>query len=1262
MRAFLKSSEGCFQLKPHATTIGRHEGSDIVLQSAGVADHHAALEFAASDYSFVLQDFNSPHGTFVNGCQVQNAAVEVSPGDILRFGAGGASFELVVDGAAQVSCPPVKHRTAWTGQPQVVAESKPSTPASPPRLPLLQWQHPPSSLGSWAPGGAGHVPHPPQRKRPASARARSVATAVSPDAFGRTSMVRPGSTSVLADSVRGVGAAPSLGTRAVDFLPQEKGEKLLRLEKETGRASGSERESKQKDAVIRELQDEIGAMAKTLAQAAARNEVELTQKLLTFDQELGAKTEEIKALREQIGNLQKGSSQVFSHSLYERDLEIGRLRKASEKLKRDHALAAGLVASLQWEIAGKEQKMQQLKEDVEKMKKENQEKDRQLAVVSAKCSKMKEELKRDLGEREVIACRNRIGELERDLEGLQGEMHKYGAEQESLRTQLAEKAKAEEELKEVRARQALQLQEMGRRERLLRADLERAREQLASFRTHVMRVCSPAAAGDARKAVTEQQVIEKVRQIAEENQRSREQAKCLQEALSCRLSKEEEVSANVEVLEKSLRELQACLRGSCSSESLRGELERLEAVCLDPSVSAIGAAVVEMARVPLSWLEGVERLVASEGMDLRASGKGPLAALGSLLENSRETAQENHMLQAQLERVRESQAALLQEHVKELEAKHEQDVQIKIQQVILEKDRENKEILASAVAKEKDQCKQAVEEGQKKIRDLESHLSSMTEALARKSEEQEVTERKWREAVRELEEAAMREMALQQQVLTRDEQLKSMQEETELERQKLQDEVAEYKEQSKQHSLTIVALEDRLLEAKQQQQTLEEENAALVAKLEEFRGDAHKWTLGARPEVAPASESHCCLREELAAAQSALLSKEAVIAELTKELAETRARMSDLRGELSEEQKVELEQNVRRLKGQERELNVLRENLSRMSSLVEEKDRALKAAAEELRQVRAHCQALKDASRERAEKPVDAPGMPAQAGEASKKEAALDLADLGAKCRGLRHEETIRRQKEGLAELRERMKMLEKRQPRAAVTKGSEPLVLLQKDLPEHIVQKTGLEKESAPVSGTQLEAGKVPSHVLNGGSHGAIDGAASSEMGDLMDAGERMCLDVIGALGSLLKVRELSGMLQPLKHLPAEERGKAGLQRRKALELLYDKIRNLQSRLERKEEMLKEYKASMEQLRLKETSLRRCQEEMSKLEDEVSGAAEEKALLKEALERTRLQLSQEKRLLRAAKLHKPGAKKPFRSGEPKAKEHAAEAAATGGK
>ncbi|NWW47241.1 FHAD1 protein, partial [Pedionomus torquatus] len=102
MPAFLKSLEGCFQLNPRTTTIGRHGGADIVLQSTGVADHHAALEFSPLDNSFILQDFNSLHGTFVNGCQVQNAAVKVSPGDILRFGTEGASFQLVVDEVTQV--------------------------------------------------------------------------------------------------------------------------------------------------------------------------------------------------------------------------------------------------------------------------------------------------------------------------------------------------------------------------------------------------------------------------------------------------------------------------------------------------------------------------------------------------------------------------------------------------------------------------------------------------------------------------------------------------------------------------------------------------------------------------------------------------------------------------------------------------------------------------------------------------------------------------------------------------------------------------------------------------------------------------------------------------------------------------------------------------------------------------------------------------------------------------------------------------------
>ncbi|NXD31492.1 FHAD1 protein, partial [Spelaeornis formosus] len=81
-------------------------------------------------------------------------------------------------------------------------------------------------------------------------------------------------------------------------------------------------------------------------------------------------------------------------------------------------------------------------------------------------------------------------------------------------------------------------------------------QQLESFKTRVMQVCSPSAAGSTGKSVTEQQVIEKVRQISDANQRSHEREKNLQKELSSRLTKEKEVSANIEVFKNSLQKLQ----------------------------------------------------------------------------------------------------------------------------------------------------------------------------------------------------------------------------------------------------------------------------------------------------------------------------------------------------------------------------------------------------------------------------------------------------------------------------------------------------------------------------------------------------------------------------------------------------------------------------------------------------------------------------------------------------------------------------------
>ncbi|NWY93704.1 FHAD1 protein, partial [Loxia curvirostra] len=471
-------------------------------------------------------------------------------------------------------------------------------------------------------------------------------------------------------------------------------------------------------------------------------------------------------------------------------------------------------------------------------------------------------------------------------------------------------------------------------------------------------------------------------------------------------------------------------------------------------------------------------------------------------------------------------------------------------------------------------------------------------------------------------------------------QLRAVQEENELQRQKLQEEVAGYREQSRQHSLTILALEDRLLEATEQQKVLEEEKAALQVV---WPIPYHRVTPGDQKGGIPMAVRSALifprkLQEELVVVQGTLLEKKAVIGRLSRELSETRARMSDMRGELSEEQKVELEHSQRQLKHREWEVNQLREKLSKMSNLVEEKDQALKAAAEELRYTLNHprlhgCHSVSPAADGCVYIELVLCQMQTEQEPVFFQEPPSDLAELGAKCRGLRHEETIQRQKEGLAELRERVKVLEKRQCSGAVKSNSEPLVVWMKDLPEKIVQQGGLELDPAPAPWV-FPCLQAPDHVPNRSSLRISNSRVSLEMAEATDLGEKMYLDVIGALGSLVEMKELSGM-QPLQHLPQERRAEVGLQRQKALELLYRKIRNLQVHLERKEEVLKDYEGSVEQLRQSQASLQRCREEMSSLEDEAHREAEEKALLREALERMQHQLDQEKRLRQAAKRHK---------------------------
>ena len=76
----------------HGTTIGRKYG-DILLDDPKVSKRHAKLTI--EDGQFVLWDFGSTNGTFVNGNRIREATI-LKENDVIRIGATEFSFKFLL--------------------------------------------------------------------------------------------------------------------------------------------------------------------------------------------------------------------------------------------------------------------------------------------------------------------------------------------------------------------------------------------------------------------------------------------------------------------------------------------------------------------------------------------------------------------------------------------------------------------------------------------------------------------------------------------------------------------------------------------------------------------------------------------------------------------------------------------------------------------------------------------------------------------------------------------------------------------------------------------------------------------------------------------------------------------------------------------------------------------------------------------------------------------------------------------------------------
>ncbi|XP_029083777.1 forkhead-associated domain-containing protein 1 isoform X4 [Monodon monoceros] len=1265
MRAYLKSAEGFFVLNK-STTIGRHEDSDLVLESADIDNHHALIEYNEAESSFVLQDFNSRNGTFVNECHIQNVAVKLLPGDILRFGSGGLTYELVIENPASVSFPWVRGPAPWPRPQPPRATQQPNQSPSPPQTPFHPGIWPAPVQRSWSPGFPGPPMVPPaSHKRPVSASGKMFSFVVDRAAH-RVPIIKQVWTNAMELSEQSVAEEiPGAGFSREIFVDQDlaqhdKDEIILLLGKEVSRLSDFELESKYKDTVIASLHNEVANLSQKLLETAASRQKErvIPPKFQVPHEEDDAQQREIQSLKDQISALQQGYSQVLCQTLSERNLEITSLKNEAENLRRETAITSEMVSSLQRDVLVKDDQVQQLKQEVKQLKSENKEKDHQLQALSSRCSVLKEELQKEdaqnehweAQEKELKLCKTQIHDMEKEMKKLREELKRSSTEQSLISKTLREKSKVEEKLQEDSRRKLLQLQEMGSRENLIKANLERAVGQLELFRSQVIKATYGRVKPFQDKPVSDQQLIEKITRVTEDNINFRQKKRTLQKETQLSSCEQEEMTENIVKLKTSLDSCQACMKMSCCSDDLKKEVDLLQRLQVSPPVSGLQKVALDILRLSLSWLEETEHLLHEVGIQFSSSDKGLSLYLKYLLEHYQKITSWTQELQIKTNSSQETQQYLLQEKLRQHLAEKEKLTEERLQQeeklkarikrlteeksaleetISQEKSRakealeeeqskvqelENrltrqKEISESSIAYEKHKAKEAIEKEKKKVQDLENRITKQKEEIDLKMQKEDILNDKLNDALAmvektqktktaeslkaesltmklsetlaELETAKTKMIMMEERMQLQQLTVRALQEEQESQKHGFEKQIMEYKDQIKQHTQTIVSLEERLQKVTEHRKKIGE-IATLKDNDRAQEGGTQQDTVAAPPVESSAKDAVCVqhLIEDLLTAQKEILSQQEIITGLRKNLTEAHSQMSDLRGELNEKQKMELERNVALVQQQSSELSVLKEKMAQEQS----------------------------------------------------------FSDLGAKCKGSRHEEVIQRQKKALSELRARIKELEKASSSNHKDHMDGSFLDLKTLGMEKNVQKIWDVKPDLP-SFSRVEIRAPQNGLSSPGSIMATEKLGKTDVAEALDLSEKLYMDMSKTLGSLMNIKDMSGHVS-MKHLSPKEREKVNQLRQRDLDLVFDKITLLKNKLERKEELLRRYEKDIEQLRQSKVSVQMYQSQVAKLEDDIYKEAEEKALLKEALERVEQRLHQEKRVHRAIRQQEVGARK----------------------
>ncbi|KAK7135948.1 hypothetical protein R3I94_014573 [Phoxinus phoxinus] len=1013
-------------------------------------------------------------------------------------------------------------------------------------------------------------PHPPTRPRPMSAGSKRGLN--TPDR--KTQSSRPGSWS--GNTGKGCylrSKTQPHDSQSINSLPMEEEERLHWPGEGHVRVSVCfEDESQRKDDVIMALKEEVSALKLQLSQKK-QGDPDVTHRLRCLESDIKEKKDQIQQLKEQMLELQGRSGEMLGQAVTERDQKIHSLSEQMNKLRNENNSSTALISGLQRDVSAREKQALKLAAEVDKLRQDVRHKE-------AKLTSMMDKLK--------------------DSQKHQNELLSKKSEAESLKKERASLLAEIDRLKQLH-------EQTQQREQRVLAELKHTQSRFDSFRNQIVKTVR------VSDKESDQKVLDRLSELMEQMEMYKTKVHDFEMKFKEEAHTQSKMLDDTHIFRARLQECQSRVKDACIADTVKMEISGMQDMNLSPAFGLVQEHSLFLLNLLLTVLQNAAQMLKTAGVDVSLKTGGVSGALQILCQDHKDIQSELRKLKSEMQKLQETEMHGRDLHSR-LESMQKQFELEKLQAA--EGHREMKNALMRQLEEVKDDLQLVRQTESALHREIETRKAEWQT----KFEEAKIREAELKETLREFH---LKEERNQKMKQCEEREAKALQRGAEEEREKHRVEVEEYREQVRQHAYTIVAMETRINKAQQSEERwreIEEERDSLkdqlkeaLDRLEGFESNSTTCTSEKQdnPELDQTIQS---LRASLVSSQQEVVSQSEIIDALSRDLAQAHARLSDMTGQLSEQQKLELESHKALIVDQKVQLSMLTQKLTMMSQLVEQKDEETKKLGEQLRQTEEDLKIKAAAYREMENTSL----VPLQTLRNTKDVALMtapnDVINQGSKHKGHRGEEAILQQQEGLRDMRERIRALEQKWPSKRLSQQGEP-------------EKQSWMKRSAAQRGSisPVSAFAFPEALTEA----ARERTARLDMSDALEFSERTYLELVQVLREALELSdgEMSGCAS-LKHLPPNERQHIVSMRQTDLEFVRTRFEIQNSQSQQQQLLLQEIQREIHTLRERQVLGYETQVELESVKAELEAQRQETEQLRQALQESinQLQRNQQER------------------------------------